>query len=347
MSYADPTTKRIWCRADRYTGGGNSPRYIVVHNTANTATAVQEANNLHNNSGQSSFHYAIDDVDIVQCVHDYDAAWAVGAWSGCTAYVTNFDSISIEVCSAGTEFTQAEKDHLRDLVLHLMEYYAIPADRVVRHYDCHSGHKQCPMFYSQHPDKWNELHAYITTAPQPVKPPLPDALKGFTDLDSEAWYVDGIEYVVKKGYMNGYSGTTKFGPDDPMTRGQAACIIANVAGADIEEPYSDVTASPYYYKAVEWCKSNGYISDEISEYRPNDAATRSEFVVMLHRYAGEPEPKGEPTGFPDWNDVPSFAKKAMAWAVENAVVSGSNGKLDPNGKCTRAQAATMLMNLSK
>ena len=66
MAVQDPTTKSIWCRSDRYTSGGNSRKYIVVHNTANTATAEQEAKNLHNNAGQSSFHYAIDDTDIVQ-----------------------------------------------------------------------------------------------------------------------------------------------------------------------------------------------------------------------------------------------------------------------------------------
>lgn len=345
MAYPDPTTKSIWCRQGRYTPGGNSPRYIVVHNTANTATAVQEANNLHNNAGQSSFHYAVDDTDVVHCVHDYDAAWAVGAWTGTTAYITNFESISTEVCNAGTEFTEASKKNLRALVLHLMEYYDIPADRVVRHYDCHSGHKLCPMFYSQHVDKWNELHAYITTAPAPEKPPLPDALKGFTDLDSEAWYVDSIEEVVTKGVMSGYKGTTKFGPDDALSRGQAACILANVGGADIEEPYSDVTASPYYYKAVEWCKAQGYVSDEISEFRPDDPCTRAEFATMMWRLKGEPEPVGEPSGYPDWTEVPEFAKKSMAWAVESGMVSGANGKLLPNDACTRAQAAAMISNI--
>ena len=289
MAYADPTTKSIWCRQGRYTPGGNSPRYIVVHNTANTASAVQEANNLHNNAGKSSFHYAVDDVDVVHCVHDYDAAWAVGAWTGTTAYITNFESISIEVCNPGTEFSQKSKDNLRALVLHLMEYYAIPADRVVRHYDCHSGHKLCPMFYSQHVDKWNELHGYITTAPAPEKPPLPDALKGFTDLDSEAWYVGSIEEVVTKGIMSGYKGTTKFGPDDPCTR--------------------------------------------------------AEFATMMWRLKGEPEPVGEPSGYPDWTEVPEFAKEAMAWAVESGMVSGANGRLLPNSACTRAQAAAMISNI--
>ena len=175
MAVQDPTTKRIWCRSDRYTSGGNSREYIAIHNTANTATAEQEAKNLHNNAGKSSFQYAVDDVDIIQCVHDYDTAWAVGAWAGAVQYIGNNQSISIEVCNPGTEFSDACKKNLRALVLHLMSYYGIPADHVVRHWDCHSGRKQCPKFYSgSNNAAWNALHSYITTGSEaPANPQNP------------------------------------------------------------------------------------------------------------------------------------------------------------------------------
>ena len=156
--------KQMWARRDRYTAGGNSKKYIVVHNTASTASAYAEARNLHNNPGQSSFHYTLDGEDIYQCVHDYDTAWAVGKWSGTVEYIRNNESISIEVCSPGTEFTQAEKDQLRWLVHDLMSAYGIPASRVVRHWDCHSGRKECPKFYAgSNNAAWTKLHAYITS----------------------------------------------------------------------------------------------------------------------------------------------------------------------------------------
>lgn len=156
--------KQMWARRDRYTAGGNSKKYIVVHNTASTASAYAEARNLHNNPGRSSFHYTLDGEDIYQCVHDYDTAWAVGKWSGTVAYIRNNESISIEVCSPGTEFTQAEKDQLRCLVHDLMSAYGIPASRVVRHWDCHSGRKECPKFYAgSNNAAWTKLHAYITS----------------------------------------------------------------------------------------------------------------------------------------------------------------------------------------
>lgn len=165
MMHDDPTTRRVWARSDRYTPGGNSHKCIVVHNTANTASANNEALNLKNNSGSSSFQYVLDGIEIIQCVHDYDTAWAVGAWAGATPIIANSESISIEVCSPGTEFTSAEVEQLRKLVLHLMEYYSIPAHNVVRHYDCHTGHKLCPAAYcgsSANDARWEKLRSYIT-----------------------------------------------------------------------------------------------------------------------------------------------------------------------------------------
>lgn len=160
--YPDPVTQRIWCRVGRYTKGGNSCEYIVMHNTANTASAVNEANNIKNNAGQSSFHYVIDDDDIIQCVHDYDTAWAVGAWAGARQLIGNSQSISIEVCNPGTLFSDASIENLRRLVLHLMEYYGIPASRVVRHWDCHTGRKNCPAAYAGAGNpNWTKLHDYI------------------------------------------------------------------------------------------------------------------------------------------------------------------------------------------
>lgn len=156
--------RQLWAREGRFTHGGNSRRYIAIHNTDSDATADEEARNLHNNPGASSFHYVTDGREIVQCVHDYDSAWAVGAWPGYRQLIGNNESISIEVCSPGTRFTDAEVDMLRDLVTDLMDYYVIPAENVVRHYDCHTGRKRCPAYYAGDGNpEWAALHKLITT----------------------------------------------------------------------------------------------------------------------------------------------------------------------------------------
>ena len=61
---------------------------------------------------------------------------------------------------------------------------------------------------------------------------------------------------------------------------QAVVTLARVAGADLSSPYGDVSASPYYYEAVEWAKDSGVASGEIENFRPDDAATRAEDPPM-------------------------------------------------------------------
>ena len=155
-------SREFHAHSGNYTPGGNSCQYIVVHNTGNTASARSEASYAQNNRHDSSYHYVLDGSNpVYQILDDTDTAWAVGAWSGCTAYIRNNQSISIEVCSNGTPFTSAEISQLTELVGYLMSKHGIPASRVVRHYDCHSGHKNCPAAYTSQ-GAWNELHAIIT-----------------------------------------------------------------------------------------------------------------------------------------------------------------------------------------
>lgn len=192
-------------------------------------------------------------------------------------------------------------------------------------------------------EQWD---AYCRGDREPAVPetPLPDALKGYVDLDPDAWYVPAVERAVTSGWMRGYD-SSHFGPNDSLTRAQAVCVIGSAADAEYEHPYYDVTAGTYYYDAVVWAKENGIVDPDFDEFRPEDACTRAEFAVMLHNWQGNPEPVGEPAGYQDWTDVPDWARKAMAWAVERDIVSGSTVRLNPNEPCARAEAAAMLDNL--
>lgn len=152
------------CKSTRYLKSANSRRYIVIHNTANTATAKQEAMNCHNNAGQSSFHYVLDGNEIYSSVPVSYIAWSVGAWSGCKQLIGNSESISIEVCSNGVDFTSKQQNQLSELVKYLMRKFNIPKSRIVRHYDCHTGHKRCPYAYSgtkANEAKWAKLVEFL------------------------------------------------------------------------------------------------------------------------------------------------------------------------------------------
>jgi len=162
-----PTISRAFrCHPWRYSAGGNSPRYIVIHYTANDAPARNEANNvMYNNDGrQASAHFYSDGSGtIYQVMELTDTAYAVGAWDGATQLIGNRESVSIEVCNDGGRFTVDEIAELRWLVRRLMAQLGIDADHVVRHFDCHTGRKECPLYYSGFNNaEWETLRDTIT-----------------------------------------------------------------------------------------------------------------------------------------------------------------------------------------
>lgn len=66
---------------------------------------------------------------------------------------------------------------------------------------------------------------------------------------------------------------------------------------------------------------------------------------MLWNFSGKPESSVKLDSFTGADEVSSYAERAIAWAIENGIISGrGNGVLDPLGTATRAEAATILMN---
>ena len=63
---------------------------------------------------------------------------------------------------------------------------------------------------------------------------------------------------------------------------------------------------------------------------------------MLYRYVGSPV-STYALNFPDADTVSAYALAAMRWAVENGLINGMNGQLNPQGAATRAQVAAIMM----
>ena len=108
-------------------------------------------------------------------------------------------------------------------------------------------------------------------------------------------------------------------------------------------PFSDVSTSAYYYEAVKWAQEKG-ITGGIGNglFGPNQPCTRAQIVTFLWRAAGSPEPKGTAAGMTDVVSG-SYYEKAVAWAIENGVTTGTTATtFSPDATCTRAQAVTFL-----
>ena len=106
--------------------------------------------------------------------------------------------------------------------------------------------------------------------------------------------------------------------------------------------FYDVPNNAYFYEAVKWAVENGITTGVGNDlFAPEQPCTRAQIVTFLWRAAGSPEPKAA-SSFADVA-AGSYYAKAVAWAVENGVTTGTgDGKFSPDATCTRAQAVTFL-----
>ena len=114
---------------------------IVVHNTDNDATARNEISYMISNDQEVSFHYAVDDKEVVQGISENRNAWHSGDGEHGKG---NREGIAIEICyskSGGDRFMQAEM-RAAELIAGILKRYGWGVDRVTKHQD-YSG-KYCP-----------------------------------------------------------------------------------------------------------------------------------------------------------------------------------------------------------
>lgn len=173
--------------------------------------------------------------------------------------------------------------------------------------------------------------------------------KAFTDLDITRWYHQGVDFVLETGLMRGMSDTT-FAPNGTLTRAQMVTILYRLAGspaAEGETPFTDVETGRFYTKAVTWAYTTGIARGMTdTQFAPYASVTREQLVTFLSRYAAGTgvEVTGEKSldAYPDADTVSTYAKVAMAWAVDNGIILSLDGRLAPKATATRAQAATIL-----
>ena len=118
-----------------------NPTRIVVHNTANDAPAKNEIAYMIRNDNQVSFHYAVDDVEVVQGIPENRNAWHSGDGGNGKG---NREGIAVEICyskSGGDKFIKAEANAV-ELIVDILKRYGWGIDKVTKHQD-YNG-KYCP-----------------------------------------------------------------------------------------------------------------------------------------------------------------------------------------------------------
>ena len=179
--------------------------FIVVHNTANDATAQNEVAYMIGNKNQVSFHYAIDDQEVVQGLPINRNAWACGDGANGKG---NRKGIQVEICyskSGGTRFDQAEKNAAH-FIATLLRERGWGIEKVKKHQDFRN--KYCPH---RTLDKgWNGfiqmIKSYLDDIPVTSlsdfkvgeKVRVKESATQYATGQALAWFVKGSIYEVTK-----------------------------------------------------------------------------------------------------------------------------------------------------
>lgn len=189
-----------------------------------------------------------------------------------------------------------------------------------------------------------------------AKTGLPCPTADYTDVPAETnWAHAGIDYVVERGIM----GSTRtdaltFEPNTACTRAMIVSMLYRLEGepaVSFEGRFSDVAPGQWYSKAVIWAYRNGIVSGyNNGNFGPNDLVTREQLAVILKAYAEycgiTTKERANISEFPDESKA-TWSRDAVRWAVAVGLISGKSNAgttlLDPQGKATRAEVASILM----
>lgn len=203
---------------------------------------------------------------------------------------------------------------------------------------------------------FNEDNVPLTVIPGSItveRDDQPDASDVFDDVKPEDWFCPYVTYVYNAGLMKGTS-STRFSPGESMSRAMLVTVLWRVEGSPVpgvKAPFLDLSED-WYRNAVVWAYENEIVKGVTETlFSPNSPLTREQIAAIFFRYAGfkgrDVSVRGDLGGFPDLQKVSGYAVESMAYAVGSGLIAGDKGKdgllfLNPLGKATRAQVATIL-----
>ncbi|MGI6205286.1 MAG: S-layer homology domain-containing protein [Anaerovoracaceae bacterium] len=165
-----------------------------------------------------------------------------------------------------------------------------------------------------------------------------------TDVGADEYFATPVQWGIEQNITQGTSETT-FNPYAACTRAEAVTFLWRTNGSpepDLSNnPFSDIDASQYYYKAVLWACQNQITSGvSSSAFNPNGTVTRAETVTFLWRCR-----RLRASASINFQDVGTgdFFYYPVRWAVEKGITSGVDDvTFSPYGLATRGQVITFL-----
>lgn len=200
-----------------------TPTRIVIHNTANDASAANEIEYMLNNSKETSFHFAVDDKEIVQGIELNRNAWNASDGNG----KGNREGIAIEICysKSGGELWLKALENAAELTAKLLKDYGWGIDKVTKHQD-YSG-KHCPhrILDEYGWDNFlNLVKGYMGTPAETTPAPTPAPAPSKPDVIYQIWDDVKNKWLPNVKNDSDYAGI--FGHD-------VCAVLANLTSGNI------------------------------------------------------------------------------------------------------------------
>lgn len=175
----------------------------------------------------------------------------------------------------------------------------------------------------------------------------------FEDVFTWDWFFNAVDTAVALGIFQGIGGY-KFAPQTGLTRAMFVTILYRLMqmqgeNTDIHTAaqFSDLNEN-WYMSAVVWASENNIVNGyEDGTFRPGNEMTREEMCSVLDRTLVWLDMSTDATevNYEDVELIASWALDSVARVSEAGLILGIDGKFEPKGTTTRAQAATVMLRL--
>lgn len=171
----------------------------------------------------------------------------------------------------------------------------------------------------------------------------------FSDVPKDAWYLKEVTAMKQGGIIKGYTDGT-FGPERDVSRGEFVVMTARCLGLEQEpapgEYWCGATLELFFYRG--WFPWNWTLFGPMAKMNRNffeKAITREEAVYVLMEALTPADQKlgVEAKDIVDYDQMDPRQAPTILAAYNAGVANGlSDGRFDPKGHLTRAQAVAIL-----
>jgi len=178
-----------------------------------------------------------------------------------------------------------------------------------------------------------------------------ESYKTFSDIENH-WAKLFIESMAAKNVVDGYSDGT-FRPGNNVTRAEFSKMI--LKGLEVQlvkynGEFKDVKANDWYADYLATMKKLGLAEGyDDGTFRPDKYITRAEIAVILSNVldveVDEDEIDTLLAGYLDKDQIPDWARLAIAKVVKSRVMVGDNNRFNPSDNTTRAESATTIYRI--